>query len=255
MKFIDSHCHLHNEIISNDEVKAIIEEDDSLLFCLIQGASEERNKELVDFIKTCDKAYGLVGLHPEDLQSPEENDKVIENLKTYVKNEKIVGIGEIGLDFHFRSDNKEEQLRVFEKQLKLAGELKLPVCIHCREAKVELYEILKRNKENFKHGVVIHCFSEDSDWAKKFIDLGCYLSFCGNFTFKNYDKSNIKVVPLDKLLIETDSPFLSPVPYRGQINNPTRVCVVGEAIANYLNISLEELVNQTTKNCILLYKL
>lgn len=255
MKFIDSHCHLHNEIISNDEVKKIIESDDSLLFCLMQGASEERNKELVKFVKTCNKAYGLVGLHPEDNESCEKNDKTIENLKSYVKEEKIVGIGEIGLDFHFRTDNKDEQIRVFKKQLKLAAELKLPVCIHSRDAINIVYQILKENPENFKYGVVIHCFSENAEWAKKMVDLGCFISFCGNFTFKNYDQSVIFSVPLEKLLIETDSPFLSPVPLRGQINNPTNVKFVADKISSVLEISVEKIAEQTTKNCILLYKL
>ena len=183
MKFIDSHCHLDNDKLSNEGFIKLIENDFNLSCVILQGANLARSKEVVEWAQKSDKVFACVGIHPEDVD--EFNEKTIEKLTDLTKNKKVVGIGEIGLDYHYCSDNKELQKEVFIAQLKLAKLLRLPVCIHCRDACEDLYEILKANKNLLLGGAVIHCFCENSIWAEKFVSLGCYISFCGNFTFKN----------------------------------------------------------------------
>ena len=253
MKFIDSHCHLDNEKIKNEEFIRLVNEDFNLACVILQGANVVRSEEVVKWAKTTDKAFACVGVHPEDVEL--FNAETLEKLTNLAKEEKVVGIGEIGLDYHYASDNKKLQKEVFISQLKLASALNLPVCIHCRDAVDDLYEILKNNLSLIKSGAVIHCFCENASWAEKFVSLGCYISFCGNFTFKNYDKSVIRSVPLDKIMIETDSPFLAPVPHRGEINRPSNVLCVAEAIAKELNLTLDEVSKITLANTIKFYNL
>jgi len=253
MELVDSHCHLADHIISNKEVKRLIEADFNLAFCVLQGANIERSREVIHFAKTCNKAYACVGLHPEDanLFSPE----TISLLAGLARDEKVIGIGEIGLDYHYAGFDATLQKRILLDQLNLAVKLELPVCIHCRDAAGDLYKILKTRKKNIELGVVIHCFSDGVFWAERFVKLGCYISFCGNFTFKNYDKSVIKVVPLNRLMIETDSPYLAPVPHRGEVNNPTNVLCVAECVARELGLNLSEVAQITTQNVKCFYKI
>ena len=170
------------------------------------------------------------------------------------KHNKIVAIGEIGLDYYWEQETKELQKNVFRKQLKIAEELKIPVLIHDREAHEDTFEILQEfNLEN----VVFHCFSGNADFAKKCIEKGYYIAIGGVVTFKNAKdlKEVAKITPLDKLLLETDAPYLAPVPYRGKLNTPAYLKYIAQEIANIKNIDVEEVKTNTTQNAKRIFKL
>ena len=170
------------------------------------------------------------------------------------KHEKVVAIGEIGLDYHYDFD-KESQKRLFVSQLEIADKLKIPFCIHCRDAAADVYEILSKNKHLINHSGIMHCYSEGGQWYKKFLDLGLYLSFSGNITFKKSDRSFLKDVPLNRIIVETDSPYLSPEPFRGKRNEPKMVQYVIDKIAFDVGVSSEEMKKITTENAKRVYNL
>ncbi len=247
---IDTHAHLlslekKNEIIENmhaDEMDAIVN----------IGTTVKDSKRGVNLAKKHDKVYTTVGIYPEfSTQVTEEDLKTIEEL---AKNEKVVGIGEIGLDYHRKFD-KVSQKWLFVRQLEIADRLGLPFCIHCREAVEDLYEILSENKHLINHSGLMHCYSEGKEWFKKFLDLGMYLSFSGSITFKKVDRSFLKDIPLDKILVETDSPYLSPEPIRGRVNEPKNVKFIIDKIASEIGVSPEKLREITTENAKRFYKI
>ena len=170
------------------------------------------------------------------------------NTISLAKEKKVVAIGEIGLDYHSAGFNKEKQKELFLKQLEIADKMNLPFCIHCRLAAEDVYDILSKNKHLINHSGLMHCYSEGSEWVDKFLELGLYISFSGNITFKKSDRSFLKRIPLDKILVETDAPYLSPEPLRGRENYPKNVKYVIEKIAQELEISSDELEKITEKN-------
>ena len=159
----------------------------------------------------------------------------------------MVAIGEIGLDYHYNYD-KKSQKELFVKQLELADRLGLPFCIHCRDAANDVFEILNENKHLINHSGLMHCYSEGKEWFEKFLGLGLYLSFSGNITFRKTDRSFLKDVPLDRILVETDAPYLSPEPLRGRRNYPKNVKFVAEKIANEIGVDVDEFEHITTEN-------
>lgn len=253
MKFIDTHCHLYDDKIPNEEVSHLINESADFKMAVLMGTNLDKCRENIAFANTHNKVVTCVGLHPEDITATWQYE--LTEIEKLVSCDKVVGIGEIGLDYHFKQDNKQLQKEVFILQLKLAKKHKLPVCIHTRDSVEDVYEILKNNLSLIQYGCVIHCFSETAEWAQRFIDLGCYISFCGNFTFKNYNQSVVRDIPLAKVMAETDSPYLSPVPFRGQVNNPTRVIYVVEKLAQEKNISLDKMAKVAYDNAVTFYGL
>ena len=200
----------------------------------------ETSKEVLN-IYTKYEGYLLpaVGIHPENIENANVND--IEEL---IKNNKVFAVGEIGLDYHYNDENKEEQREYFVKQLDLAIKYDLPVIIHIREAMQECFDILKTRKNKG----IIHCFSGSVEMAREYIKLGYKLGIGGVLTFKNSKLYEvIEKIDLKDIVLETDSPFLSPEPYRGKKNKPSNVYYVAKRIAEIKNISLEEVINTTTK--------
>ena len=231
---IDTHCHITSEYYDNiDEV--INKMKDNII--IVSGTNKDDIKEVINLCNY-KNVYGTIGIYPTeelDLKIIEEN----------INNKKIVGIGEIGLDYHLEH-NKEEQINKFIKQLDLARKYNKTVVIHTREAMQDTYDILKNYKDLKK---VIHCYSGSLEMAKEFIKIGCRLGIGGVLTFKNSKlKDVIKEIDLKYLLLETDSPFLTPEPYRGTKNEPYNIIYVAKKIAEIKNISLEEVLEVTTLN-------
>lgn len=201
-----------------------------------------------------DSVYGAVGVHPEDVNSySDEAEKLI---RDYLKHPKIIAIGEIGLDYYWDKSQTELQKEIFEKQILIAKEFKKPVLVHDREAHGDCFDILKKTKAN-ETGVVMHCFSGSPEFAMECVREGFYIALGGMITFKNSKKAKevAKIVPLDRLLVETDAPYMTPVPYRGRENEPAYVKYVAQEIADLRGISFEEVSEATTANAKRLLKI
>ena len=231
---VDTHCHITSEYYDNiDEV--INKMKDNII--IVSGTNKDDIKEVINLCNY-KNVYGTIGIYPTE----ELDLKIIED---NINNKKIVGIGEIGLDYHLEH-NKEEQINKFIKQLDLARKYNKTVVIHTREAIQDTYDILKNYKDLKK---VIHCYSGSLEMAKEFIKIGCRLGIGGVLTFKNSKlKDVIKEIDLKYLLLETDSPFLTPEPYRGTKNEPYNIIYIAKKIAEIKNISLEEVLEVTTLN-------
>ena len=209
--------------------------------------TDQRLKKTIELIETYDFLYGSVGWHPVDAIDMTEDDlKWIEELCSHPK---VRALGEIGLDYHWDKSPKDIQKEVFRKQIRLAKKVKLPIIIHNREATADILEIL-REEEASEVGGIMHCFSGSAETARECIDMNFYISLGGPVTFKNAKrpKEVAKEVPLDKLLIETDCPYLTPHPYRGKRNEPAYVKLVAQQIAELKGITLAEVEAETTEN-------
>lgn len=247
---IDTHAHL----LMLDKNKEIIEnmKNDDMDFIINIGTTLEDSIQGVELSSKHEKVFTTVGIYPEySLETTEEDLKKLEEL---AKNEKVVAIGEIGLDYHYDYD-KESQKKLFIKQLEIADRLGLPFCIHCRDSASDVYEILSQNKHLIRNSGLMHCYSEGKDWFDKFLGLGLYLSFSGNITYKKRDRSFLRDIPLDRILVETDSPYLSPEPIRGHKNEPKNVQFVIDKIAYEIGISSDQLKKITTENAKKFYNL
>lgn len=239
---IDSHAHVFNEYYDNiydliDELK------DKKIINVINCADNNKTAhEVVDsYIKYEGFLLPSVGIHPEYTDNYDLND-----LEELIKNNKVYAIGEIGLDYHYNNENKDEQKELFNKQLDLAEKYNLPVIIHIREAMQETFDMLKKRKLKG----VIHCYSGSIEMAREFIKLGYKLGIGGVLTFKNSRLFEvIEKLDLKDILLETDSPYLSPEPFRGRKNNPSNVYYVAKKIAEIKNIKVDEVIEKTTSNC------
>ena len=239
---IDTHCHLDYE--DYDNLEEVINKMGNNII-IVSGASGQGNKHVIELCNKYDNIYCTIGIHPEEIdENIEENLKFIEE---NIKNPKIVGVGEIGLDYYWSKDKKEIQRKYCKIQLELAKKYNKCAVIHSRDAIEETYEILKESGYN---KVNIHCFSGSLEMAEKFIKLGCCLGIGGVLTFKNSSKLKevVKNIDLSHLLLETDSPYLTPEPYRGKKNEPYNICFVAGEIAKLKNISQEEVFEVTTEN-------
>ena len=245
---IDSHAHLDDKRFDNDRDSIIAGLKDSGVEMVVNiGADLKTSIASAALAEKYDNIYAVVGVHPHSAK--EVDDSTIEILKTFAKRDKVVAIGEIGLDFHYDNSPRDVQRKWFIEQLKLAKEVNLPVVIHTREAAQETFDILKEAQDGSLRGV-LHCYSGSVEMAMEYIKLGFYISLAGPVTFKNSKvlKEVAKAVPLDKLLIETDCPYLTPEPNRGKRNEPAYVRYVAAEIAELRGISFEELVKATNKN-------
>ena len=236
---IDTHAHILSEFY--DDIDELIEElkNKDIIKVINCADSIETSKEVLNIYNKYE-GYLLpaVGIHPENIDN--SNLETIENI---IKEHKVFAIGEIGLDYHYNDENKDEQKEYFIKQLDLALKYDLPVIIHIREAMQECFDILKTRKNKG----IIHCFSGSVEMAREYIKLGYKLGIGGVLTFKNSKLYEvIEKIDLKDIVLETDSPFLSPEPFRGKKNKPCNVLYVAKRIAEIKNISLEEVINTTT---------
>lgn len=251
--WIDSHAHLMDEtlLIEIEEIIKRAKEKKVIKIMLIALSNKE-----MDLALRLKAKYPILdiacGFHPSDAHKI--NNKNWEKLEITLKTGKISAIGEIGLDFYWDKTHVKVQEQVFKKQLALANKYDLPVIIHMRESTQATFDIVKASK--LKKKGVMHCYTGSVEMAKSFVDIGFFISLAGPLTFKNANE-NLKVaksVPLDKLLIETDSPYLTPHPFRGKINEPSYVVYVGEKIAELKNIDNEAVQSQIVKNYNKLFK-
>ena len=251
MGFFDSHSHLNDEKFDEDRDKVIKEiyESGTTNF-VTAGYSVESSKKAIEIANNYDFIYATAGVSPNDIpQTEEELWKQLTEIKDLAKNnKKVLAIGEIGLDYYWNTDNKEIQKKAFVEQIKIANELDLPIVIHTRDAVMDTIQILKENE--VKNKGIFHCCPQNRELIKEGLKLGFYISFAGPITFKNSKNSDemINLVPNDKILIETDSPYLAPVPVRGTRNIPSNVRFVAQKIASSKGLSLEEVEKMTVEN-------
>lgn len=240
---IDTHCHILSEYYDNiDEVINKMENN----IIIVSGTNDIENKEIIDLCNKYKNVYGTIGIHPTEIDQITDNSYniIIDNLN----NKKIVGIGEIGLDYYWDKSKKEKQKEVFIKQLDIARRYNKAVVIHTREATNDVYEILKNYPDLKKD---IHCFTGSNEMAQNFIKIGCKLGIGGVLTFKNSKlKDVLKEIPTEAILLETDSPFLTPEPFRSKKNQPYNIVYVANKIAEIKGVSTEEILKQTTLNAI-----
>ena len=241
--YIDSHCHLTKKDYL--EIDDIIEELNGNL-AITSGYDAESNEQIIELCNKYNNIFGTLGIHPGEID--EDIDKALDYIEKNINDHNIVAVGEIGLDYYYEHD-KEKQKEIFIKQLDLARTYNKPVVIHSRDAAEDTYEILKSYKDL---KVVIHCYSYSVEYALLFVKLGFMLGIGGVVTFKNSRvlKEVVKTISLDNLLIETDSPWLTPEPNRGLKNKPSNVLLVANKIAEIKEIDVKEVVDKTTKNAI-----
>lgn len=258
MKFFDNHAHLSDEKFDEDREELICNIKEAGVESFISaGYSVESSKQGIALSQQYDFIYTTCGVSPNDIpQTEEELWKMLDEIKELAKqNEKVVAIGEIGLDYYWNQENKELQRQAFIKQIKIANDLNLPIVIHTREAVMDTLEILKAHPVNKKG--VFHCCPFNRELVKEALKLDFYISFAGPTTFKNSKNANeiIEMVPNDKILIETDSPYLSPEPLRGRRNDPRNVRYIAQKILEVKGLRLEEVANMTYENAERIYQI
>lgn len=253
--YFDSHAHLDDEKFHEDRKELISKaREEGVDLILNPGADLASSEAAVALAQQYHFLYAGVGVHPHQAKNVNEN--VYARLKELSQKDKVVAIGEIGLDYHYDNSPREVQKEVFKRQLQLASDMNLPIIIHNREAHGDTYEILGKYFDA-ENGGVMHSYSGSLEMANRFIDMGLYLSISGPITFKNAKKNVelVREIPLEHLFIETDSPYLTPVPYRGKKNHPAMVQYVAKKIAEIKNISVEEVAEKTKENAKRLFRI
>lgn len=245
---IDSHVHLDDERFDGDRdilIKSLKSNGIELVINI--GADMKSSVDSIELAKRYDNIYAAIGVHPHSASEMTEN--TLDELRDMAKEDKVIAIGEIGLDYYYDNSPRDIQRKWFREQLELAKELDLPVIIHSRDATKETYDIIKEAQDGTLRGV-LHCFSGSVEVAMEYIKLGFYISIGGTVTFKNSRvvREVAEAVPLDKFLVETDCPYLTPEPYRGKRNEPMFVKYAAEKIVEIRGISFEELSKATNKN-------
>ncbi|WP_240377899.1 TatD family hydrolase [Bacillus piscicola] len=251
----DTHVHVNAEQFEEDASETIERARQAgVSWMNVVGFDPVTIEKALDFADTYDFIYASVGWHPVDaVDMTEEHLEWLEQLAAHPK---VVALGEMGLDYHWDKSPKEIQKEVFRKQIRLAKKVNLPIIIHDREAHEDIVEILKEEQAE-ETGGIMHCFGGSLEIAKECLDMNFYISFGGPVTFKNatLPKETAKEIPMDRLLIETDSPYLAPHPYRGKRNEPAYVKLVAEKIAELKDIPYSQLAEQTTANAKRVFRL
>lgn len=250
MKLIDTHCHPQMSQYDGDREEMIERTLDGEVGMVCVGVDLESSEKAIELAGKYENIWAAVGLHPND-NLDEEFDA--EKYKKLAQNKKVIAIGEVGLDYYRipEIEKQEIQKKRFELQIEMARELNLPVIMHCRQAYDDAFEILKNKSVEG----VAHSFTDTWGNAKKVFDLGFYIGFNGIITFTEQYDEIVRKSPMDRILIETDAPYLAPVPYRGKRNESLYVVEVAKKIAKLKNVSVEEVSEQTTNNAIKLFKL
>ena len=241
--FTDTHSHIFNEYY--DDIDKVIKEahEVGVEKVIVSSTNYVNSKEIIELGKKYEEVFISLGVHPEDVL--EGFDKVEKLLEENLDNKKLIAVGEIGLDYYYSKENKEKQIILFEKQLEFAEKHNLPVIVHSREATLDTITSLK--KYNVRG--VIHCFSGSIETAKEYIKMGFYIGVGGVVTFKNTNlKDVIKEIPVERILLETDSPYLSPEPYRGKQNSPKNISVIANYISNLKCIEINNFSKCVEKN-------
>ena len=247
---IDSHCHLDYSNLY-DKLDDVVEraEHNQVKYLLTICTTLESFKKIKLIVDKYKNIYGTFGIHPHETKKYTNIDsKFILDLKNQFK--KIIGIGETGLDFYYNHSDKKIQKKSFVEHIRSAVDLNIPVIVHSRNAEMDTYEILKSERKNSNLKILVHCFTGSKDFAKKLIDINCYISVSGIITFKNTAEftDTVSFIPLENLLVETDSPYLAPVPYRGKSNEPAYIVHTVEKLSQIKDVSRESVMTNTTNN-------
>jgi TatD DNase family protein len=253
LRYIDTHSHTYLKRFNDDREELYLEISENFDYIIDVGIDKDSIDKILDNVKKYEFIYGTVGFHPTDTEDFSDDD--VSYMEEALKEEKIVAIGEIGLDFHWDTD-RNKQFKALGMQMELAKKYNKPIVFHIRDAYDEAYDFIKKTGLP-EAGGVVHCFSSDWEDAKKYLDLGLYLGFDGPLTYpKNDDlREALKNTPLDRILPETDSPFLPPVPYRGKRNDPLKVKYVYEEISRIKKIPDEKMSFQLKSNSNKLFKI
>jgi len=248
----DTHCHLYYQDLKND-IPAVLNRAVKLgvnrFICV--GTDIQDSRKCLELANAHEKIYATAGVHPHDAKDTPKD--YLDQICDLLKFDKMIAAGEMGLDYYRNISEPEIQNRVFREQMELAQSLRKPVIFHNRDADADMLKVLS----DFPNVTgVAHCFSSNLETAKAFLDMGYYISFAGNLTFKNSHLPEVaKGLPLDRILVETDSPYLSPVPYRGKPNEPGRTRFVAEKLAEIHNVSLDVIAKKTSENATALFNL
>ena len=248
--FIDTHCHLSKE--DYDDIDLVLKEnrDAGISKIVVSGCEISNIDEVLDFANRYEDVYITLGYHPSEVDSV--TDSLLDDLKEKLKNPKVVGIGEIGLDYHYGKEGKQKQIELFEKQLKIAEEFNMTVVIHSRDATADTINCLKK----YKVTGIIHCFSGSIETADIYIAMGYKLGIGGVITFKNSKLYEVVAkIGLKNIVLETDSPYLAPVPFRGQQNSSKYIPLIAKKVADVLGDTLENVAKVTTENACNLFDL
>lgn len=242
--FIDTHCHIFSEYY--DDIDKVISEcrDNNIDKIIVNGSNIKSNIEVMELANKYDIVYAAIGFHPTELDDFKE--EYFRFLEENINNSKVVAIGEIGLDYHYDNADKEKQIMVFRRQLDIADKYNKPIIVHSRDSIQDTYNILKQYKVKGS----IHCFSGSVEMAREFIKLGYKLGIGGIITYKNAKtiKEVVRDIDLSYILLETDSPYLTPSPYRGESNSPKYIPLIAEAIADIKDVSIVDISRVTTAN-------
>ncbi len=253
INLIDTHCHLNflqnisiDEAISNAKINHV-----NIINNICTNLNEA--KQVIETSTKYDNVFCSVGHHPEEIENLEIK---LEDILKYTNNKKVVAIGETGLDYHYNNENKKKQKRNFEIHIEVCRKTKLPLIVHTRDADIDMMDILENETKNGNFDFVLHCFSSSKELAYKSLDLGGFISFSGILTFKNaIELQNIaKTIPLDRIFVETDAPYLSPVPLRGKENQPANTYYTAKFLSELLNLDFHYICKKTTENATEFFK-
>ncbi|MEA1881320.1 MAG: TatD family hydrolase [Candidatus Marinimicrobia bacterium] len=249
---IDTHCHLYYEDLKND-LQGVMSRAAELgvtrFICV--GTNIQDSGECLSITENNDNIFASAGVHPHDAK--DVSDGYIDDIYELMEYERMIAVGEMGLDYFRNISNPDIQKKVFRQQMEVAQDLNHPVIFHNRDADADVIEVLSEYPEVIG---VAHCYSSNLETAKAFLEMGYYISFSGNLTFKNSHLPEVaKEIPLNRVLVETDSPYLSPVPHRGKPNEPGRTRFVAEKLAEIHELPFEEIAKHTTENAVELFRI
>ena len=247
--FVDTHCHIYREYYEDIDNILNISKENNINYYINNGCNHKSNKEILEQLNQYPNMYGAIGIHPEAVLDYKMED--LKFIEDNLNNPKVVAIGEIGLDYHYGKETKEKQIELLELQLALAEKYNLPVIIHSRDATQDTIDILKKYKVNG----TIHSFSGSLEVANIYIKMGYLLGINGVVTFKNSNlKDTLKQIDVHNIILETDSPYLTPEPFRGKQNNPSHVIDIAKFVSDVYGLSLEVLSDITNNNIKRMYK-
>lgn len=254
MKLIDTHAHMNDSKFDSDVDEVVARANaagvDKIIVC---GCDLESSRAAVGLANRFDCVFATVGVHPHDAKAYDSDTEAI--IAELARAEKVLAIGEIGLDFHYDFSPRAQQMAAFEAQIELAHTLQMPIVVHSRESNEEALEVLSGRAQNIV-GCVFHCFSGDENFARRVLDMGFYIGVDGPVTYKASEKLRrvVEMCPTDRLLVETDCPYLTPIPHRGKRNEPAYVRLVAEEVARVKGVTIEEIAEATSRNAGCLFR-